>query len=274
MSACGIGTMRSSTSDLKLNWEAVSTEIASFCARVVESAGAEGAVVGLSGGVDSALTATLLAKGLGAKRVLAVIMPEEGVTPMKTSRDAVALAESLGLSVEWVEITPIVGEFERALPPADKVSRGNLRPRIRMTILYYFANSRNMLVAGTGDRSEIEIGYFTKYGDGAADFLPIADLFKTQVRELARHLGVPEEIASKPSSPRLWPGQTAEGELGLSYEQVDLVLHALLDLNMDPKDIPEATGVDETVVRRVIELRERNWHKRNPPPFPRVRHLR
>ena len=265
---------RITPADLELRWQEVADEISSFCRRMVESAGAEGAVVGLSGGVDSALAAALLARGLGSDAVTAVIMPEEGVTPREDIEDAVALAEALGLNVEWVDITPIVAEFERLLPPGDRISRANIRPRVRMTILYYLANSRNLLVAGTGDRSEIEIGYFTKHGDGAADFLPIADLFKTQVRELARYLEIPEEIASKPSSPGLWPGQTAEGELGLSYEQVDLVLHALLDLNMEPKEISEATGVEEAVVRRVIELRERSWHKRNPPPFPVVRHLK
>ncbi len=265
---------RVTPADLELRWGEVAEEISSFCRRMVESAGADGAVVGLSGGVDSALTAALLVEGLGREAVTVVLMPEEGVTPREDVEDAAALAESLGVEVEWVDVTPIVGEFERLLPPGDRISRANIRPRVRMTVLYYLANSWNLLVAGTEDRSEIEIGYFTKYGDGAADFLPIADLFKTQVRELARQLGIPEEIASKPSSPGLWPGQTAEGELGLSYDQVDLVLHALLDLNMEPREIPEATGVEEAVVRRVIELRERSWHKRNPPPFPVVRHLR
>ena len=153
---------------------------------------------------------------------------------------------------------------------ADRLPLGNLRARIRMCLLYYYANKKNLLVLGSGDRSEILIGYFTKYGDGAVDLLPIGILYKSQVRRLAAHLGVPEKVAFKPSSPRLWPGQTAEGELGIPYEEIDLVLHAVFDRGISWEEAAEATGVDEWKVRRIRELHEKSKHKREMPPTPPI----
>ena len=137
-----------------------------------------------------------------------------------------------------------------------------------MTLLYYVANEEGMLVAGTGDRSELLIGYFTKYGDGAADFLPIAVLYKSQVRRLAKHLGVPDRIAFKPSAPRLWEGHLAEKELGVRYEDVDKVLFAMVDLGLPPLKAARVTGVGEEVVERVEELMRAARHKLIPLPAP------
>ncbi len=255
----------------RLDYGLVAREIGGFLASKLEEAGAKGYVVGVSGGVDSATTLFLAAKTLGAERVFPLIMPDSEVTPKEDVEDAKELVSMLGLKPHIIDIAPIVNVYKSAIPiyegdEPDRIPLGNLRARIRMSLLYYYANKLDLLVLGTGDRSEILIGYFTKYGDGGVDVLPIGILYKSQVRRLALHLGVPERVAFKPSSPRLWPGQTAEGELGVSYDQVDLVLYAVFDLGLDPSRVPEATGVPEEVVERVMELHRRSEHKRNPPP--------
>ena len=139
-----------------------------------------------------------------------------------------------------------------------------------MILLYYYANKHNYLVLGSGDRSEILIGYYTKYGDGAVDLLPIGCLYKTQVRHLAIHLGIPPKIAHKPSSPRLWPGQMAEEELGLSYTEIDLILYGLFDKGLKPDEVAEATGIELDKVYRVIEMHKKTRHKRALPPIPSI----
>ncbi len=258
---------------VNLDYEKISNRIGEFLVSKLEEAGAEGFVVGISGGVDSATTFALAVKHVGKEKVLPLIMPDSEVTPEEDVRDAKELVELFGLKSHVINIAPIVAVYKSAIPiyendEADKIPLGNTRARIRMTLLYYYANKLNRLVLGTGDRSEILIGYFTKYGDGGVDLLPIGILYKNQVRRLAVHLGVPEKIAFKPSSPRLWPGQTAEGELGVSYEQVDLVLYSLFDLKIPPERVPEATGVPEEVVKRILDLHRKSEHKRQPPPTP------
>ena len=258
---------------VSLDYDSIVKGIGDFLAGKLEESGAKGYVIGVSGGVDSATTLFLAAKTLGAGKVLPLIMPDSEVTPKEDVDDARALVSMLGLKPHVIDIAPIVNVYKSSIPvyegdEPDRVPLGNLRARIRMSILYYYANKFNMLVLGTGDRSEILIGYFTKYGDGGVDVLPIGILYKSQVRRLAVHLGVPERVAFKPSSPRLWPGQTAEGELGVSYDQVDLVLYSVFDLGLDPSQVPEATGVPAEVVDRVMELHRRSEHKRNPPPTP------
>ena len=258
---------------VNLDYEKISNRIGEFLVSKLEEAGAEGFVVGISGGVDSATTFALAVKHVGKEKVLPLIMPDSEVTPEEDVRDAKELVELFGLKPHVINIAPIVAVYKSAIPiyendEVDKIPLGNTRARIRMTLLYYYANKLNRLVLGTGDRSEILIGYFTKYGDGGVDLLPIGILYKNQVRRLAVHLGVPEKIAFKPSSPRLWPGQTAEGELGVSYEQVDLVLYSLFDLKIPPEEVPEATGVPEEVVKRILDLHRKSEHKRQPPPTP------
>jgi NAD+ synthase len=203
-------------------------------------------------------------------------MPDPEVTPEADVEDAVSLARALNVRYNVINIAPIVDAYKGAIPvyeseEKDKVPLGNLRARIRMTLLYYYANKLDYLVLGTGDRSEILIGYYTKYGDGGVDIAPLAVLYKSQVRKLALHLGLPERIALKPSSPRLWRGHEAEKELGVSYEQVDLVLHSKLDLGYAEEEIPEATGVPEAVVRRILEMYRRSEHKRVGVKTPEVK---
>jgi len=256
-----------------LDYTVVEEGIKGFLREKLTEAGATGYVIGVSGGVDSATALYLAVRAVGAERVLPLIMPDSEVTPREDVEDAKDLVARVGLRPHIIDIAPIVNVYKSAIPiyggdEEDKVPLGNLRARIRMALLYYYANKLNLLVLGTGDRSEILIGYFTKYGDGAADLMPIAILYKTQVRRLASHLGVPGKVAFKPSSPRLWPGQTAEGELGASYEQIDLVLYAVFDLGLDPSQVPEATGVPPEIVEAVLERHRRTEHKRRPPPSP------
>ncbi|MCD6095129.1 MAG: NAD(+) synthase, partial [Thermoprotei archaeon] len=150
-------------------------------------------------------------------------------------------------------------------------ANGNLKARIRMCLLYYYANVNNALVIGSSDKSEILIGYFTKYGDGGVDLLPIGDLYKTQVRQLAIGLGVPKKIAYKPSSPRLWPGHMAEDELGLSYEEIDIILYAYHDLGLSEDEIVQRCNVSADKVKRVISMVRNSEHKRKMPPIIRIK---
>ena len=254
-----------------LDYEAVSNKLADFIRSIVSSAGAEGVVLGVSGGVDSAASLALAVKALGPDRVYAIIMPDSSVTPPEDVKHAKMLVELFDVPYKTVDIRPIVDSYLTATGESpDKKSLGNLRARVRMSLLYLYANMENRLVMGTGDRSEILIGYFTKYGDGAADFFPIGCLYKSQVRRLAAHLGVPREIAFKPSSPRLWPGQMAEDELGIRYDEIDVILYAIFDLGLSPSEAVEATGLEEWKIRRVLELHESSRHKREPPPVPPV----
>jgi len=260
---------------INLPYDEIASKLQEFIRAKVEEAGARGAVLGVSGGVDSATVLFLAVRALGPDRVRPLIMPDSNVTPQVDVEDAKDLVRLAGAEPHIINIAPIVDVYKSTLPiyedeEADRLPLGNLRARIRMCLLYYYANKHNYIVLGTGDRSEILIGYFTKYGDGAVDILPIGILYKTQVRRLAHSLGVPDKVAFKPSSPRLWPGQTAEGELGVPYEEIDLVLHAVFDLGMSWDEASEATGVSPEKVHRIRELYERSAHKRNPPPAPPI----
>jgi len=244
---------------------------------VLEAAGKKGGVVGVSGGVDSAVVAVLASQALGPENVHALILPSAS-TPEADVRDAFTVVEKAGIpdsNVELIEIEPILACFDKALGSMSNVERGNLAARVRMAILHQRAYRLNSLVVGTGDRSEILIGYFTKYGDGGVDVLPIGGLYKTYVRQLALHLGLPESLALKPSSPRLWPGHEAEKELGLSYEVLDEVLYWLFDVGLEPEEVSSVAGVDRKIVERVVEMHRKSAHKREPPKVikPAIRYL-
>ncbi|MCS7107150.1 MAG: NAD+ synthase [Acidilobaceae archaeon] len=265
--------MISLESALKIDYRKVEDHLGEFLRRELEASGRKGYVVGLSGGVDSAASFALAARSIGKERVLPLIMPDSTVTPKGDVEDAKALATQFGTSYHVIDIAPIIDVYRGALPiyeseEADRTALGNLRARVRMNILYYYANKRDYLVLGTGDRSEILIGYFTKYGDAAVDVSPLAILYKTQVRRFALHLGVPEAIALKPSSPRLWEDHEAERELGLRYEEIDLVLYSHFDLGVPWEEIPAKTGVREELVERVRKLHMASAHKRLGARFP------
>ena len=252
---------------LRIDPELVGKTVEHFIRDYVESVGAKGVVIGLSGGLDSSTTAFLATRALGPERVIGLIMPEEEVYDPEAIRHARMVAERLGIRTEVVDITPILKAIYGALPaydPEDHMARANLKPRVRMLCLYYYANRYGMLVCGATDKSEAMVGYYTKWGDGAADIEPIMDLYKTQVRQLARHLGVPEEILRKPPTPALLPGQTAEGELGLKYEVLDLILYGLEHF-IPPERIAADVGVPLETVLAVRARWLNNEHKRRPP---------
>lgn len=256
---------------LKIDPPAVERKITSFIRGQVGEAGATGAVVGLSGGLDSSVTAILCTKALGKKNVMGLFLPELNVTSTRDLTDARSVANSLGVKFKVLDITSILREFKKHLNEFKVGVRhaANLKPRVRMIVLYYYANSFNMLVVGTGNRSELRAGYFTKYGDGGVDILPIGCLYKTQVRPLAKHLGVPKEIIDKVPTAGLWPGQTDEGELGITYEALDMI-YSGLDLGLKPAAISQAVGVKEAKVKELIAREKKAAHKLCPSPIPSV----
>jgi NAD+ synthase len=234
-----------------------------FITTVVSEAKADGVVLGLSGGIDSSVVVTLCAKALGKDRVVGIFMPAS-FTPVEDQADARSLAERLGLSTLFVPMSPIVEKLLETVPMKrrERVAVGNVFARMRMLTNYFVANSLNRLVAGTGDRSEILIGYFTKYGDGGADFLPIGHLYKTEVRELAEYLGLPSRLVQKPSSPQLWEGQKAADEIPVDYSVLDPILRGLFDANESASDIAKRLNVQLDLVEKVQRAFERSRHKR------------
>jgi NAD+ synthase len=233
-----------------------------------ERIGARCLVVGMSGGLDSSVTAALCSKALGGKRTLGFCLPEAQTRSQRSIRDAEEVAKRFGVRFRSTDITALVQCAAGLLHPSKKkesvIPYGNLKARLRAMILYYYANTSKGLVVGTGDKSEIMLGYFTKYGDGACDIQPIADLYKTAVRDLARHLGIPRRIFSKPSSPELWPGQIAEDELGLSYSTLDPILWRL-ERWIPPEEISDELRIPLATVRKVRNRWLHSEHKRRPP---------
>ncbi len=259
-----------SPESLKFDYEKILNKILQFIKKTIADAGASGVVVGLSGGVDSTLTATLCARALGKEKVLGVLMPTS-FTPPQDVADALELAGLLEIQTKKVDIDSICSSFMKELgvkedSMAHKIPLANIRARVRMAILYYYANANSMLVAGTGDRSEALIGFYTKHGDGAADFFPIKHLYKTQVRELTKYLGLPEKMAMKPSSPQLYPGHKLSDEVPLDYDRLDPVLVGLFDLKLPPKKVSEMTKISFEVVTEIVKRHEKTEHKRKPPP--------
>jgi len=252
---------------LRLDMPSVEARIKRFIKDYVEKCGANGVVLGVSGGLDSCITAALASLSLGGHKVLGIAMPEEETYNATDIQHSKLLAKKFGFDLQIVDISSTLKVFFQSLPiydVADKVSKGNVKARIRMVYLYYYANKLNRLVCGTSDKSEIMMGYFTKWGDGAADISPIMDLYKTQVRQLALHIGVPAEIVAKPPSPGLWPNQLAEKELGIKYEILDLILFGLEHF-MEPKEIAKELNLPIKLVEDV----KRRWlateHKRRLP---------
>ena len=251
---------------LNLDLPEVERRIERFIQDYVEKTQAEGIVLGMSGGVDSCTVAGLSAKALGGDKVLGLMLPEKETRTQKDIEHAKLVAKKFKIRTETIDITPVLGAFYKEIPifdPENRVCKGNIKARTRMIFIYYYANKLNMLVCGSSDKSETMMGYFTKWGDVAGDIYPMMDLYKTQVRRLALHLGIPKEVAEKPSTPALWPNQLAEDELGIKYEQLDLILYGL-ERFMQPEEIASQLQVD----KRVIEKIKSRWllaeHKRRP----------
>ena len=224
----------------------------------------EQAVLGLSGGIDSAVVAALLVKALGSEHVTALLLPSEH-TAMRNVEDARQWAEQLNIHYLVQPINPFTAPFAKLPWKQSKVASSNLGPRLRAVILYNYANAHDALVIGTGNRTELRLGYFTKYGDGAVDLLPLGNLWKQQVRELAKELGVPQRVIDKAPTAELWPGQTDEGELGLSYEEADAILTDLYDHGVLPDQLV-AGGHDKASVEKILRRVSGNAHKLRSPP--------
>jgi len=243
--------------------------VVEFIEAKATEAGVDSAVLGLSGGIDSTLTAHLAVEALGAESVHGLVMPG-AVSRSENMSDAEWVAEDLGIPFDLVEINPIVDEFLGAFPEAesDREAVGNVRARARAVLNYLVANHEGALVLGTGNRTEALVGYFTKYGDGAVDCHPIGNLYKQQVRQLASHVGVPAELVEKTPTAGLWAGQTDEGELGLDYDTLDAILALHVDGRVPAESTADLAGTDTETVERVRGMYQRSAHKRAAPPAP------
>lgn len=294
---------------LRIDPERLSQRLENFIRTSVHNLNRDGAIIGLSGGLDSSVVLALSVAALGPDKVLGLIMPERDSQP-DSEPDARLQADGLGVKVERVELTPILGDMGiyHHLPEAAFARRGiaaaavkagyklyagltgerpflsglegtsfgplkranayyRMKHRVRMVLLYSYAERQNLLVVGTANKTEFLIGFFIKYGDGAADIMPLLGLYKAQVRQLAKFLYVPEKIINKAPSPDLIPGITDEFAIGITYEKLDLVL-AGLEANMEMKEIAEASGVKQEAIEYVRELVKRSEYMRNPPLIP------
>ncbi|MGQ9475767.1 MAG: NAD+ synthase [Actinomycetota bacterium] len=229
------------------------------------AAGKTRLVVGLSGGIDSAVAAYLGVRALGKENLTAFLLPYRTTRP-DSIEDALLVSRELGIDHHRIDITPVVDAYFHLFPEADQKRRGNFMARCRMAILYDQSAALDALVLGTGNRTEALLGYTTLWGDMACAFTPLGGLYKTQVRQLAAHLGVPPRIIEKVPTADLWEGQTDEGELGISYEEADLVLYHLYDLGY-PEEKVVREGFDPDVVRRVKSMVEASTYKRRMPPY-------
>jgi NAD+ synthase len=251
--------------------------ITTFIEDSTDAAGVDEAVIALSGGIDSTLTSHLAVEALGRDRVYGLVMPSDVNREGNMSDAERVAADLLDIEYDVLPVEPVLETMVEETPDVTagphtddpmKTAVGNARARIRAVYSYFAANRRNGLVLGTGNRSEALVGYFTKYGDGAVDCHPIAVLYKAQVRQLAAHVGVPEDLVEKPASAELWEDQTDEGELGLGYDTLDSILALHVDGPLSPAATARSLGVDESLVADVREKFERSAHKRAAPPGP------
>jgi len=246
----------------KLNYEKLVTAIQYWIKDYFELANADGLIIGISGGIDSSVTAALCVNAIGKNKVYGLSLPCESIS--EDIEDAKLIAKQLGFNFKVIDLTAIYRKYLNDLTPfisPIKKATANLKSRMRMITLYYFGQSLgNSLIVGTGNRAEIAIGYFTKYGDGGTDIEPIGRLFKQEVREIAKLLKIPDKIINKPPSPGLWLGQTDEGEIGLSYNIIDEILYRI-DNDLDFE------GLEKKNIEKVKALMRNAEHKLKMPPM-------
>jgi NAD+ synthase len=254
--------------ELSINDEQVSTILCGFIASEVRKVGFERVVLGLSGGVDSSTSAYLATRALGMDNVTAVLMPYRTSRP-ESRKDALAVVDKLGINHLEVDITPMVDPYLSINPEMDRIRRGNAMARERMLILYDQSNALKALVLGTSNKTEYLLGYTTLWGDMACAINPLGDLYKTQVKSLARYLGVPGEIVEKAPTADLWTGQTDEGELGFTYEEVDKLLYFLIDKRLSPVEL-KGRGLQEKFIRKVADMVRNSQYKRRLPVIAKL----
>ena len=248
-------------SRLEINVELAEKVLTQFIQDAIQTTGTQGVVVGLSGGVDSALAATLATRALGTDKVHAFFLPYR-TTNASSAEDAQTVARDLGLDLRTIDISPMVeAYFENYEKKAERVRMGNKMARERMSVLFDQAKKLECLVLGTSNKTEILLGYSTIFGDNASSINPLGDLYKQQVWNLSRHLGLSEKVVDKKPTADLWPGQTDEGELGLDYATADEVLYLMFDQSLSPDEIIER-GYAAEAVHRITELEEKNRFKR------------
>jgi len=254
--------------NLNINTQLARKILTGFIRSEITRAGFSRAVIGLSGGIDSAVSCYLAAEALGPENVLGIRMPYK-TSSQDSLDDAQTVIADLGVQAKTVEITPMAAPAMALIPPDDKVRRGNIMARMRMIVLYDQSEEFKGLVVGTSNKTEILLGYSTLFGDSACAINPIGDLYKTQLRQLARDLGVPDQIIDKPPSADLWAGQTDENELGFTYEEVDRLLYLIVDHRYSPEECIQL-GFAESFVQQVVRRIQRNHYKRVLPPIAKL----
>jgi len=255
---------------MNLNNQHTENILTGFLKNEIKKTGIKKAVIGLSGGIDSAVAAVLTAKSLGSKNLTCLLMPYK--TSSKDSiTDAMKIIKMLKVKYKKIDITEITEAFAKSIKDKkiSKVRLGNIMARVRMILLYDESAKQKALVIGTGNKTEILLGYSTIFGDAASALNPMGDLYKTQVRSLARHLGIPENIISKNPSADLWKGQTDEGELGFTYEEVDKYLFDKIDERKSEKELLKS-GYDAKFMKKVNSMIIKNQFKRVPPLIAKV----
>jgi NAD+ synthase len=258
---------------LSINCEKIEPKIIKFIKKSIENMGVKGAVVAASGGIDSAVTLHLTTHALGPENVTVITMPERDVTKERDIMDVRLHCEQLNLTCNTVDITSILHVIQKKLDnysSNDLISSGNLRSRLRMIIAYHYSNVEKKMVMGTSNKTELLIGFFTKYGDGGVDLMPLADLYKHNIKQLANYLRIPQSIIEKVPSPGLYPGQTDEGDLGCDYDTIDLILY-LWDKGYTNKEISEELDKPLHMVRSITNRIKANEHKRRTPLILRLR---
>lgn len=252
----------------KIDLEKTKSYIVEFIKSKVSEANSDGIAIGLSGGIDSTLVAYLACEAVGPDRVFGIVMPSS-TTPTEDKIHGIQIAQHLGIDYKEIAIDSILNEFLSVTQlDNDNLAIGNLKARIRMSTLYYYANFKNYLVIGTGNKSEILIGYFTKHGDGACDMEPIGDLYKSEVFKLSESLNISEEILNKPPRAGLWENQTDEDEIGMSYALLDEILYLYTEKDMKNTEIAQKLDISIDDVDMIIAKVIRSEHKSKVPESP------
>lgn len=253
---------------LKLNMKIVEELLVRFLRDEIQKAGFTKAVVGLSGGVDSAVSATLAARALGKRNVVGVLLPYKSSNP-QSSKDAILVAKKLGIGAVTVSISEMVDVYCEAHKVRDRTRKGNIMARMRMIVLYDVSVKERALVVGTSNKTEIMLGYGTLFGDTACALNPLGDLYKTQIWQLAEALKIPDRIVKKAPSADLWIGQTDEGEMGLEYRKTDRLLYYMIDERRSDEEL-QRRGFDRRFVKKVRTMVQKNQFKRRPPVIAKV----
>lgn len=246
--------------------------ISRFIKDKLSESNSKGIVVGLSGGLDSSLVAYLCTEAIGNEKILGLVLPSK-TTSAEDVDDALKVAKTLGIKYRLMSIDFLIESFPQICPQCSKSSlaNANLKARIRMMILYYHSNAMNCLVTGTGNRTELLVGYFTKYGDGGVDILPIGALYKTEVLKIAKYLEIPANIIKKAPTAGLWAGQTDEEELGIKYKLLDKILYLMVDEERNTEEVSERLKISHDEVLRVKEMIKKSEHKLYPPSIAKIR---